>query len=185
MQFWLFSEDLIYKRNFQRHTAPLIYQAHINENYVSCVFCLHLSRSQCHDYCFSCSKGVYRQCSPLLPGTFHFSDSYFDTMGRKSMPWFFKTPCTRFERLKNSRYFKHFLSKDISITAANLETLEGLFTGMSRGKRPCHICASVNLDIFNSCSKAEKEIDQKPCKRITGEIASIYRASSGMTIYAD
>ena len=178
-------DDKSYLKHFESVIGPEIYLKHAADFSVFCVFCSHLQRSSCHEYCFSCTKGTYKECSLLLPGTFSFTDSYFDALDEEFMPWIFKTPCTHFERLMPDKYFRNFLSVDHSITIACYEALEGIFFGISRGKRPCHICASVCLDIYNICTQTGKTTEDSPCDRIIAEISSQYRASSEMVRYED
>jgi hypothetical protein len=181
----LLSDDFVYKRQFERLIGPKLYNSHIRENIICCAFCEHLKRSYCHENCFKCSKGTYTECSTLIPGIYNFNDSYFDSIDSNFRPWIFNTPCTYFERLDEKNYFRNFTSPDQSISIANYEALEGIFTGISREKRPCHICASVNIGIFNNCAKSEKSMVNKPCYEILNEISKIYRASTGMIRYEE
>ena len=180
-----FYDDSKYKKYFDQKIGPHISQMHHNNYFTSCAFCTHLQKSSCHEFCFSCSKKTYTECSLLLPGTFSFTDHYFDSAGNDLTPWVFKTPCTNFECLNSKRYFKHFISSEQSITVANFEALEGIFLGISRGKRPCHICASVNIGIFNKCSESDKIETNKSCPRIIDEISKKYQAIQGMIKYVD
>ncbi|MDP4094230.1 MAG: hypothetical protein Q8920_12820 [Bacillota bacterium] len=173
------NDDRIYIKQFNKLTGPKIYQMHLNEYLISCAFCSHLSKSSCHEYCFKCSKGVYLDCSFLLPGTFSFSSAYFDNSD-DHQPWIFKTPCSNFERLPENKYFRNFSTLSKSKTAANYEALEGIFTGLSRGKRPCHICASVNMEIYDNCSCSSASAETNPCDRIIDQISARYRAILGV-----
>jgi len=133
-------------------------------------------------------KNTYKECSTLLPGIFSFHDSYFDAIENEFTPWIFRTPCTSFERLEKSRYFKNFTSNDQSITIANYESLEGIFLGISRGKKPCHICAAVSMDILKECKKCEKEKESEnentPCSKVIEEISSRYSTVFGIVRYS-
>ena len=156
----------------------MIYNFHINSNLICCAFCSNMMRSECHEFCFKCSKGVYAGCSPLLPGTFSFNSGYTDSSDEEVMPWIFKTPCTGFERIVGKNYFRNFTSSDKSIAIANYEVLEGLFTGASRGKKPCHVCASVSMDIYKECSEQEKNC--QACSKVSKYISDKYEVISGI-----
>jgi len=179
----IFTDDKQYRKYFEKNAGHRIYTTHLNSYRVCCSFCRNLKKSQCHEYCFSCSKGTYNECSPLLPGTFSFSGAYFDSVEKEYVPWIFKTPCAGFERLNHKKYYRNFVSLKQSVTVANYEVLEGLFTGICREKRPCHICASVNISIFNKCAGVEKNIKNRPCDKIIDEIAKKYRSVSGLIKY--
>jgi hypothetical protein len=88
------------------------------------------------------------------------------------------------ERLDSRKYFRNFTSNDLSVTTACYEAAEGIFRGISHGKRPCHICASVNLDIYNSCIRNGKAGENTPCNRIIAEISSHYKTSSAAAGYS-
>lgn len=180
-----FSEDASYRRLFKACIYPKIYHKHAAANFTCCVFCTHLKKYHCHDFCFTCSKGTYKDCSHLLPGIFPYKDSYFDAVEEKYMPWIFRTPCTRFERLEYKRYFKHFSSFTLSARSANYEVLEGIFLGISQGRRPCHICASVNLDIYKKCSDEDMHVNKFPCDKIVSEISEKHMATKGMIRYME
>jgi hypothetical protein len=174
-------EDTNYKREFGSIIGPEIYRNHLNKYFVCCAFCAHLERSSCHEYCFKCSKGCYAACSYLLPGTFSFVGDSVENSGEQ--PWIFKTPCTEFERLTDKKYFKHFISPSQEVTVSNYEVLEGIFTGLSRGKKPCHVCAAVNMEIYKNCSDEIKQQDNNKCIKIIEEITSRYRAILGIIKY--
>lgn len=179
----LFFDDIKYKKHFQSNLGPMIYNFHVNGNLICCAFCSSLKRSECHEFCFKCSKGIYEECSPLLPGTFSFSSNYIDPFGEEVMPWIFKTPCTGFERIVGNNYFRNFISSNKSITMANFEVLEGLFTGISRDKKPCHICASVSLEIYKDCTEQEKE--SVACSKVSQFITDKYKVISGMIKFVE
>ncbi|MCX7843512.1 MAG: hypothetical protein N2489_10670 [Clostridia bacterium] len=179
------SDDRAYINHFNKAIGPQVYHQHLDENFICCAFCIHLQKSSCHEYCFSCGKNIYDQCSTLLPGTFSFIGSHFDALENHNAPWIFKTPCTAFERLSEKKYYRNFNSYAQSITVANYEALEGIFTGISRGKSPCHICASVNIDIYNNCVKGEKNSENEYCSEIIEQIADKYKAIIGMVKYVE
>jgi hypothetical protein len=173
----LYSEDKIFRNYFEGTMAPQIYSLHLNDNFISCIFCSHLYRTYCHEYCFKCSKNTYNSCSVLLPGTYPFCGSYFDITEHNFTPWMFKTPCMNFDRLAEDEYFRNFVSNDQSITTANYEALEGIFIGISYGEKPCHICASVNIKIFDNCMKTKEAVDNKPCNKIIRKLSEKFGAS--------
>lgn len=177
----LSDEDTEYKKEFENSIGPEIYRLHLGEYFICCAFCSHLVKSSCHEYCFKCSRRAYAECSYLLPGTFSFAASNTESPG--NLPWIFKTPCSEFERLNDKKYFKHFTSLSQEVTVSNYEVLEGIFTGLSRGKKPCHVCASVNMDICSKCSDQAHDSDDHNCNRIIEEIASRYRAIPGIIKY--
>jgi hypothetical protein len=181
----LISYDSIYKKTFINVIGSEIYKQHIKSNLTFCAFCSHLTQSSCHVYCFKCKKNIYEECSSLLPGTFSFTDSYFDSIGDDFLPWLYKTPCTEFERLSPGNYYKHFNSTIKANTVANYEVLEGIFTGISRSQRPCHICASVDIDILNRCPESERQAKDIPCKKIINEISNKYNVIHGMVKYIE
>jgi len=177
-------DDINYKTHFEHNLSNKIYRLHLSEYFVCCAFCNHLSKAPCHEYCFSCGRQTYIECSPLLPGIFSFLDTYFYTLEKGCIPWIFKTPCTFFESLDIRNYFRNFVSVSTSVTIANYETLEGLFLGVSREKKPCHICASVNIEIYKACARDGKNAGNTPCGEIINKIADKYNAIPGMIIYA-
>ncbi len=179
----LLSDDNKYRRHFLTYIGPEIYKKHLNTYFICCSFCSNLTKSSCHKYCFSCSKKVYDDCSLLLPGTYEHVCDRIDNNGEGIAPWIFRTPCTDFERLNGKSYFKHFTSGRQPVAISNYEALEGIFLGMIRGKRPCHICASVKLDIYNNCISREKLKEESPCEMILNEIAARYSAILGMIKY--
>lgn len=179
------SDDRAYIKEFNEAIAPEIYRQHLDENLICCIFCRHLSKASCHEYCYKCQKGIYGECSSLLPGTFSFVDSRFSNPENAFVPWLFTTPCTAFERLSERNYFKNFGSYRPSVTVEYYEALEGIFTGFSRGKCPCHICAAVNLEIYNRCREEEIDIENSYCSRIIRQIANRYKAISGMIKYVE
>jgi len=176
----IFYEDENYKKSFENKIGLTFYRLHIVSNYVSCAFCSNLIKSGCHNYCFTCHKGIYKNCSNLLPGTFSFVNDFYDSLDNNIKPWLFKTPCTYFERSFKSEYYKNFTSNESSITTANFEALEGLFAGTNNGKRPCHICASVNMDIYKQCSKEEKVSVNSPCVEIMQNMIIEYKYIPGI-----
>jgi len=174
------SDDARYKRCFISKTGHKLYQVHATINFTCCAFCSHLRKSSCHEYCFSCSKNVYEGCSLILPGIFPFTGSYADIKENSSLPWIFQTPCMGFQRLDGHNYYRNFNDLHLSITVTNYEIIEGIFTGLSNGKRPCHVCAAVNIEICKKCSDMEKNLQNIPCHRILDEISAKYRVMHGI-----
>jgi hypothetical protein len=170
-------DDANYKKYFENTIGPSICQTQPNGYFISCAFCSKLEKSSCHDYCFRCSNGTYKTCSILIPGTYPFTDSYLNLIEEELTPWIFKTPCMDFERLDNQKYFKNFVSNELSATVACYETLEGLFTGLIREKKPCHLCASVHIDIYNTCSQENLMQEDKPCTKIIHAMAKNYHTN--------
>lgn len=184
-KFNFLSDDKAYIKYFENQIGPNIYRQHLDDYFVCCAFCCHLIKSSCHQYCFRCKRNTYHECGVLLPGTFSFTGSQLSDSGTDLKPWIFRTPCTGFERLSQKKYFKNFSSYVQLITVENYEALEGIFTGISRGKSPCHICASVNIDIYNNCTLPEKNAENKHCKEIIEQIGGRYKAMSCMIRYVE
>lgn len=166
--------DRNYRRYFDTVTGPEIFRSHVADNLACCAFCTFLSRSDCHGYCFSCIRGAYETCSYLLPGIYPFSDTHFATAETEPVPWIYRIACPNFQRLDEAEYFKNFNDCGLPVTVANYEALEALYTGISRGKKPCHLCASVSLDIYLHCIESQTPRDNSPCTRICSEIACRY-----------
>ena len=179
------SDDKAYIRCFESSIGPDIYKKHLDEYFVCCAFCRHLQKSICHDNCFTCRLKSYHECSALLPGVFSFMENHFSAAENNIAPWIFRTPCTRFERLDRKQYYKNFSCFSQTVTVSYYEALEGIFTGMTRGKSPCHICASVNMGIYNGCRQEEKNAENKRCSKITEQIALRYRGLVGMVKYVE
>jgi hypothetical protein len=131
-----------------------------------------------------CNKKVYPSCGSVLPESFSIGGLYYNRKNAEDRPWIFSTPCTSFESFNEGKYFKNFIVPDNQITIANLEALEGLFLGFCRGRRPCHICASININLYNSCPHQERS-ELRPCGRFVNEISVKYRSIMGMVKYVD
>jgi len=174
----MLSDDIFYRMEFENTIKNFIYRKHVDASFMCCVFCIYLFRSPCHRFCFSCAKKTYNGCNQLLPGAFSFTDSYFGLTENELKPWAFKVPCKFFERLELRDYLRNFISLDNSATTANYEVLEGIFTGLSRGKRPCHICACVNKQIYNNCFRNAHTLNDTPCENIYNKISAEYRSDS-------
>lgn len=168
------SGDKKYIKDFVELIGPEIQSKHQKFNLYYCAFCSNLEKSICHENCFSCSKKVFSECGLLIPGIFPFMTNYQDSEGNDILPWTLIPCCKNFNQLDKHQYFKNFRADKQSITVAFYETLEGLYLGISRGKKPCHICASVKIDIYNSCYKSGVSDDNKPCTRILDNIIKYY-----------
>jgi len=171
---FVMSDDAKYRYEFETHIGSDIYNSHIKRSYKSCAFCSNLFRSTCHNHCFRCYVKINRHCDAILPGTFPFSGSISGAAEETSTPWLYRKPCQGFDRLRRKTYYANFKSRLSAVTTANYEVLEGIFTGLTRGKRPCHICASVDLEIFNRCSQSGY-VESIPCDKIYREISSAYK----------
>lgn len=170
----IIDDDIEYKKTFESSISPIIQSEHQKCNLSFCAFCVNLKKSACHKYCFSCSKSFFSECGLLLPGTFPFMTNYLDSEGNETMPWTLIPGCNYFEQLDNQHYFDNFVSIDDAITIAFYEAVEGLYLGISRGKRPCHICASINLEIYNSCYKSENFNYDNPCTKVLENVMKYY-----------
>jgi hypothetical protein len=170
----IISEDACYEKCFRDVISEQIYNKHISNNYISCAFCYHLTRTSFGSCSYTCSMLTYTDVSSLLPGIYTYYDKCLDSYQEYFSPWLYRTPCINFKRLDKYNYYRNFLSLRSSITIKNYEILEGLFTGISNGKRPCHLCASVDVHTYNRCLDDEKTSDTKPCSRIISEIFAKY-----------
>lgn len=172
------SDDYVYRRHFKATIARHIYAKHLNSNYISCAFCSHLARSSCLSFRFTCSVLTYSGSAPILPCIFTYYDKGFDSYEEGFSPWIYRTPCINFERLDEDKYFKNFIFPNQTATITNFEILEGMFLGISNGKRPCHLCASVDIETYNRCVDSRKAFESKPCHKIVNEISAKYLAYS-------
>jgi hypothetical protein len=166
--------DRKYIKHFDKVLGLEIRNKHRELNLYCCAFCSNLEKSICHENCFSCSKKVFSDCGLLLPGIFPFMTNRQDTEGNDILPWAIIPCCKNFSQLDEHQYFKNFRAANESITVAYYETLEGLYLGISHGKKPCHICASINIDIYNSCYKNGICDDNKSCTKILDNILKYY-----------
>jgi hypothetical protein len=170
----IISDDSCYEKCFRNITSESIYNKHISDNYISCAFCSHLSKVPCSSCSFTCSMMTYTDFNSLLPGIFTYYDKCPDSYHEHFVPWLYRIPCINFSRLDKQNYFRNFISLKSLITITNFEILEGLFTGISNGKRPCHLCASVDAQVYIRCLESGKTSIIKPCDRIINEISSKY-----------
>jgi len=174
----ILSEDNAYKRHFIRDYMPELYKQHTSELFMNCVFCANLVRSECHSNCLKCCRGTYIHCSLLLPGFLYFDARHHYSMDGLAVPWYYRETCSSFSRLPANRYFKNLLVAFSSTEICNFEVLEGLEKGLSSGEKPCHICASVDYELYRKCSyRADYDVFT-PCHAITSELRSIYQKYS-------
>lgn len=171
----LLSDDAQYKLHFLKEYLPELYQKHTSEEYTSCVFCANLVRSRCHSNCLKCSAGTYIRCSPSLPGLIYKESSYPDDESMP-VPWYYRKPCYHFKRLPQAQYHKNICSMFSPAAVSNFEILEGLETGLCTSSKPCHICASVNYNLYRKCSGQEDFDENTPCHRIKEELKEIFES---------
>ena len=88
--------------------------------------------------------------------------------------------CANFQRLEKHDYLRHLVKEKLDIVINNLEILEGLFFGISNGNKPCDVCASVDMNIFDRCSKNNNQFaqDKSPCPNIYQSIQNAYEIKS-------
>lgn len=169
-------EDIAYKWSFISKCMPALYERHTRELYSNCIFCSNLVRSDCHKYCLKCSCGTYIHCAPALPTIISESTVHQSTCAEKiTRPWFYRETCSKFSRLPKSRYFKNLYSPLSAISIYNYEALEGLEKGLLSGKRPCHICASLDYDIYRTCLTQEDFSITSKCTKIFSAVSSFYQ----------
>lgn len=168
-------EDTIYKWHFIRDYMPELYKQHTSELYMNCVFCANLVRSGCHRHCLKCSAGTYIHCSPLLPGIIYHGAGYPYSMEPQSVPWYYRETCSSFKRVPPKHYFRNLHIVPGSTGIYNFEVLEGLEKGLSAGEKPCHVCASVNYELYRKCSGQQDFDTSTPCRKITAELGTFYQ----------
>lgn len=172
------SEDTVYKRHFIRDYMPELYKQHTSELYINCVFCANLVRYGCHRNCLKCSTGTYIHCSPPLPGILYYNTRHPYIIDNLSVPWYFRETCSSFSRLSPNQYFRNLHAAFSSIDIYNFEALEGLEKGLSAGEKPCHICASIDYELYRKCSGQGDFDIFTPCHKITTELSTIYQNQS-------
>lgn len=158
-------DDMAYVLLFGRNAGLRMYEMHAEACFESCIFCKYLSRSECHKYCHSCRRGAYTDCGMLLPGMLPYMACGSDIDAGSDTPWIWRMPCPLFTRREGNRYFGAFYSFDLSRTAACYEVLEGIFFGISRGRKPCNTCVSIDPAAFRACRKEDMERENEPCRR--------------------
>lgn len=169
------SEDMQYKLYFIREYMPKLYWQHTIRNHVNCIFCANLVKSRCHRHCLKCASGTYIKCGPPLPGAIFGEAPVVDEGDRLSIPWYYRKPCEDFRRLRPDNYCKNLYPILSTICIYHYEVLEGLENGLSWGMKPCHVCASVNYDVYKKCTSQQGFDVSTPCYRITDVLHDIYR----------
>lgn len=170
----IYTEDLTYKRQFIGKYMSHLHKKHSSELYVNCIYCANLARTACHKHCLKCKSGTYLHCSPLLPGILYSENKHPYNMNNTSIPWLYKDTCKHFIRLEANNYFKNFKVPFSWVTIYNFEVLDGLLNGLSYDRKPCHVCASIDYQIYKDCRKHEGFDNSTPCTRIASQIASYY-----------
>lgn len=168
-------DDISYRYYFNNTLSKIVYDLHSMDHTICCIFCSHLAKSRDSQCSFTCTNKTYTESAPLLPGIFSYPGRSAATQDYTPIPWFFKAPCKDFQRLGRSNYFRNFNYLNGSVSTANYENIEGILFGICRGKRPCHICASVDAEILNQCIKDEMSEKESPCSLVRSIIASHYR----------
>lgn len=169
------SEDTLYKYHFMRDYMPELFKRHTSELYANCIFCSNLVRSGCHRHCLKCSIGTYIHCSPLLPGVLYCETNYPYNNDYLAVPWYYRETCSSFIRLPQANYFRNLHESFSSIGICNFEVLEGLEKGLSAGEKPCHVCASIDYELYRKCSGQGDFNVHTPCHRITTELSTVYK----------
>ena len=144
------SEDLKYERYFKTVFMPKLYEAHVSEETANCAFCSKLTVTSCHKHCLKCTMGTYVHCGPVLPGILCY-ESNSERCSKSPLPWLYRQPCSNFERLEKKKYYKNLVSHTSWVKLYNFEVLEGISNGIVEGKKPCHICAASDYEIYKNC----------------------------------
>ena len=167
--------DRIYRKKFRECLLPELYKNHAAADFHSCAFCINLKKAHCHKHCFNCSKEMYQDCGRLLPGIIPAKNHNLN-----NTPWLFRPACINFQRLEIHSYIKHMVNGSPQVATNNLEILEGLFFGISNGSKPCHICASVHMKIFDECSSRNRQFKQTetPCTKAFESIKNAYGSNA-------
>ena len=178
LQIAISSTDRKYIKYFERELRSKIYHMQQSSGKYTCAFCLNLEKSTCHALCFKCNKNYYEGCGSLLPGTYPFMTKTLDANGNEIIPWTLISACGRYENPGKQDYFKNFMYTEQNIKISYYEAMEGIYTGFCRGRRPCHLCAGVNLELYNDCLKDENYDIDKPCSKVIEAITKCYSVPS-------
>ncbi len=137
------SSDILFVLRFMLITKYHLYRRHCTDNYRSCAFCSHLSKSLLHKYCFSCALKINGESftAPLIPGMTE----------AEGKPCVFRS-CSSFRRLNKWNYAKNINAWGTKNAIINYEYTEALFYGTANGAKPCHICAGSDLSVYNACT---------------------------------
>lgn len=168
------SADFKYRIYFYGKFLPGLYREHVKNNTANCVFCSHLVKSGCHRYCLKCSAGTYIKCYPPMPGLLYRESIQTDDKDELPIPWYFKRVCSQFSRLPKGLYFRNLYSLFPSIAISNYEVLESIEKGLLSGSKPCYICASVDYELYKSCTKRADYDTCTACHRIRHELKRLY-----------
>ncbi len=166
--------DFKYVWHFVRYFKNKLYERHIDENYINCVFCSNLVRTGCHRHCLKCGVGTYIRCSPSLPGILYNEPTEKEDSDNLRTPWYFKETCSHFKRLPSKKYFKNLHSALSQAGIYDFEVLEGLENGLAAGSKPCHVCAAADYELYKRCSAQEGFEADVPCNRVNAELKSFY-----------
>ncbi len=170
----ILSGDFKYVWHFVRYFRNELYERHIDENYINCVFCSNLVKTGCHRHCLKCGVGTYIRCSPSLPGILYNEAKQNEDSDNHRVPWYFRETCSHFKRLSQKKYFKNLHSAISPAGIYDFEVLEGFENGLSAGSKPCHVCAAADYELYKRCSAQEGFETDSPCNRIDAELKSFY-----------
>lgn len=166
--------DLKYAWNFSRNFKKELYEKHIEENYINCIFCSNLIRTGCHRHCLKCGAGTYIKCGPSLPGILYNESVQKGDSDDLHVPWYFMEPCGHFKRLPQKKYLGNLHSPLSQAGIYDFEALEGLEKGISQGTRPCHVCAAVGYEPYIRCSAQAGFDIEAPCSKAYAGLKSFY-----------
>ena len=160
-----------------------LYYRHKITSFRSCAFCQHLYYDRVIKK-YICSYGEYEACSSLVPciipnSSLMFNKTYVEE--EEQIPWLFKEPCLNFEVLNSKNYFRNFISFNLNSSVIKLEALEGILMGNCSGTIPCHICASVNKEIYTKCRYLQKANEIGKCSIIYSNLNKCFSVSSGLS----
>jgi len=112
----------------------------------------------------------------VLPGAIYKESAYSEDSDKIQVPWYYKKPCRQFRRLPLYKYHRNIYPLFNSVGIHHIEILEGLESGLCSDIRPCHICASVDYDIYRKCSAQDDFNENTPCQKIKAELKRIYES---------
>jgi len=153
--------DFLYKFFFRKKYISDNYINHVTSDFKNCAFCANLYKSPENKSMLFCSVSGYPGQAPLLPDILSFDNT---------IPWFYRQPCAKFRRLNKKNYLRNFFHAFSEITIMNCEYLEAVTYGLSRGERPCYICASLNRSIYNRCFFKAGYNTKTPCRIISNKL---------------
>lgn len=168
------NEEKQYLKAFENNIGEQIHALNDERNLHFCSFCKHLEKSKDLEHYFYCSKEVFPGLRPLLPGIFAFISPLHPGESTGGLPWSLSIACNEFTVLEKESYYRNFHHQDSSRTIAYYEALEGVYLGQCRGQRPCSICASVRVEIYNECNKKGESQSSLPCTCVFNNISKNY-----------